>query len=186
MYCYDPSLDKIELLGDLTEICGEKGLGAIPQGKSHVRFYEANGKLYFSTHVGYYELIDGMDRLPENPPKGYDLYPGGHILSFDLETRQFEDLARIPNGEGAVSMTMDTERGHLYGISWPTGCFFHYDVNTKIFRNLGTISGEGEAGTPGDDFRSLCRSLLIDPRDGTVYFSTSEGELFYYHPDQKQ
>ncbi|HLR31670.1 MAG TPA: hypothetical protein VK074_04235, partial [Fodinibius sp.] len=73
-YVYDPAKDTISYIGDLTEICGEKGENVISQGKSHVEFYEKDNRLYFSTHVGIYELIDGMDRLPENPPGGYGLY----------------------------------------------------------------------------------------------------------------
>ncbi|MES3017266.1 MAG: hypothetical protein V4721_05785 [Bacteroidota bacterium] len=184
MYVYDPSTDQTELLADLTEICGEKGLNLIPQGKSHTRFYECNGKLYFSTHVGFYELIDGMDRMPVNPPEGYKLYPGGHILSFDLTTKKFEDLAILPEGEGMVSMTMDCDRAHIYGISWPKGHFIHYDVKENVLHNLGKLSGNGEAGTPGKDFRSLCRSLLVNPVDGSVYFSTSEGDIYTY--DRKE
>jgi hypothetical protein len=38
MYSYDPATDQIRHLGDLTEASGEKGLKAIPQGKSHVNF----------------------------------------------------------------------------------------------------------------------------------------------------
>lgn len=75
MYVYDPKTDGIRELCDLTALCGEQG--RIPQGKSHVRFYEWEGKLYFSTHVGYYELIKGMDRLPRHPPRGYGAYAGG-------------------------------------------------------------------------------------------------------------
>lgn len=183
VFCYDPLRDEIELLGDLTDICGEKGLGAIAQGKSHVRFYESGRKLYFATHVGFYELIDGMDRLPVNPPDGYNLYPGGHILTFDLKTQQFEDLAIIPDGEGVVSMTMDAARSYIYGITWPKGNFFHYDINAGKLKMHGQISGEGEAGTPGTDFRSLCRSLLVDAGTGIVYFSTSEGNIYQYHPE---
>jgi hypothetical protein len=181
MYAYDPLTDKTEFLADLTEICGEKDSNCIPQGKSHTRFYECNGKLYFSTHVGYYELIEGMDRLPVNPPAGYNLYPGGHILSYDLTTKKFEDLAILPDGEGMVSMTMDCERAQIFGISWPTGNFIHYDANDGILRNLGKISGKGEGGTPGQDFRSLCRSLLVDPNTGVAYFSTSDGDIFSYN-----
>lgn len=183
MFVYDPSTDETELLADLTEICGEKDLNFIPQGKSHTRFYECNGKLYFSTHIGYYELIDGMDRLPVNPPAGYKAYPGGHILSYDLSTKEFNDLAILPEGEGMVSMTMDCDRAQIYGISWPKGNFIHYDVNKNVLHNLGKISGNGEGGTPGIDFRSLCRSLLVDPNDGMVYFSTSEGDIFNYNSD---
>jgi hypothetical protein len=182
VFCYDPLSDEIEMLGDLTEICGETNSGAISQGKSHVRFYEADGKLYFSTHVGFYEEIDGMERLPVNPPDGHKLYPGGHIISFDLKTRRFEDLALVPKGEGVVSMTMDTVRGHIYGITWPNGNFFHYDIDTTELKMLGQISANGEAGMPGTDFRSLCRSLVVDPGTGAVYVSTSEGEIYYYNP----
>lgn len=184
-YVYDPATDKTEFLGDLTEICGEKGHKAIAQGKSHVNFYEKNGKLYFSTHVGYYELIDGMDRLPENPPEGYSLYPGGHILSYDLGTKEFEDLEVVPEGEGVVSMVMDTERDQIYGITWPTGNFIHYDIRDNKLIDKGPISYKGEAGTPGDDFRSLCRSLFVDPKTGNVYFSVAEGDIFSYNPDTK-
>jgi hypothetical protein len=182
MYVYNPIEDQIEMLGDLTEICGEKDFNATPQGKSHVRFYESKGKLYFSTHIGYYELIDGMDRLPINAPEGFDLYPGGHILVYDPQTKKTSDLAIAPNGEGVVSMTMDREREHIYGITWPKGNFIHYDVRQNKLKNLGQISGNGEDGIPGNDFRSLCRSLVVDPRDGNVYFSTSEGDIFSYEP----
>ena len=183
LYRYDPETDQTNFLADLTEICGEKDLGCIPQGKSHARFYEKDGKLYFSTHVGFYELINGMDRLPVSPPDSYKLYPGGHILSYDLSTGEFEDLAIIPNGEGMVSMTMDIDRGQIYGITWPRGSFIHYDVYTGVLKNLGQISKNGEAGEPGDDFRSLCRSLVVNPQSGTVYFSIAEGDIFAYNPE---
>lgn len=186
MYVFDPENNTTTLLGDLTEICGEKGQQFISQGKSHVEFFERNGKLYFSTHVGFYELIDGMDRMPVNAPAGYKLYRGGHILSYDMSSGRFEDLAVIPGGEGAVSMTMDTERGNIYCITWPTGKFIHFNVESGELNQLGATAAKGEAGTPGSDFRSLCRSLFTDPRSGAVYFSTAEGDIYTYSPDKKQ
>lgn len=183
VYCYDPGKDRITFLGDLTTICGEERLLAIPQGKSHVSFYERRGKLYFATHVGFYEQVDGMDRLPENLPAGSKPYPGGHFLSYDLFTGKFEDLATAPFGEGIVSMVMDSERGGIYAITWPTGYLIHYDVEKDQLNNLGLTSLKGEAGMPGVDFRTLCRSLIVDPRDGIVYFSTAGGDIFAYNPD---
>ena len=182
MYAYDPAKDETQFIADLTEVCGEKGLHAIPQGKSHVNFYEKDGKLYFATHVGYYEIIDGMERLPERAPEGYKLYPGGHILSYDLKTGEFEDLARAPEGEGLITMTMDPKRGHIYLISWPRAFFLHYDMEKGELHNMGQISANGEAGTPGEDYRVICRSMVVDPRDGSVYFSTSTGEIKTYNP----
>ena len=182
MFRFDPLKEEIKFLGDLNVICGQASQKSIAQGKSHVLFYEFQNKLYFSTHVGYYQLIDGMDRLPEQAPDGFDLYPGGHILSYDLKDESFEDLAMIPNGEGVVTMTMDTHRGNIFGITWPTGHFFCYQVNEKKLTLLDKISGNGEAGTPGKDFRSLCRSLFVDEDTGFCYYTNIEGDIFYLNP----
>jgi hypothetical protein len=173
--------EKIRHLGDLTEICGEKGLKAIPQNKSHVRFWEANGKLYFASHIGYYTIKNGMETMGE-PPAGYKPYPGGHFLSYDLTTGRFESLAVAPRGEGIITMTMDPARGLLYGITWPTGYFLRYDVRNKDLKDLGLFSGLGES-VRGPQYRTLCRSLVVDPRDGSVYFSTAEGSIFRYRYD---
>lgn len=185
-YSFDPQSETIEHLADLTAACGEKALKAIPQGKSHVEFYESGGKLYFGTHVGYYELIGGMDRLPENMVEGMGLYPGGHFLSWDLEGKYMEDLGKIPSGEGILAMTMDTGRKQIYAISWPHGNLIHLDLNTGKLLSLGKISHSGEAGTPGKDYRVLCRSILLDPDSGKIYFSNAEGDILYYDPEDRK
>lgn len=185
VFCYDPETDKTKFLADLTEICGEKDRRSIAQGKSHVDFYEYNGKLYFGTHIGYYEMIEGMERLPENPGDGYELYPGGHILSYDLASGAFDDVALAPDGEGILTMTLDPDRGQIYGITWPKGNLIHYDIAQGKMHNLGLISANGEAGVPGDDYRVLCRSIFVDPKSGLMYYSTSEGDIFAYDPESK-
>ncbi len=182
MHVYDPQTDNTKFLADLTEISGEAKAQAIAQGKSHVRFYEKEGHLYFATHIGFYEMIDGMERLPVNPPQGYQLYPGGHILSYNMLTGSFENLADAPNGEGIITMTMDEKRGHIFGITWPSGYFLHYDLEKDQMNNLGQISQNGEAGTVGEDYRVVCRSMFVDDRDGSTYFTTSEGDIFTYNP----
>jgi hypothetical protein len=72
-YVYDPATDKTKFIVDLNEAVGEKDKKLIAQGKSHVEFYEYKGKLYFATHIGYYEMIDGAECLPVNAPEGYGL-----------------------------------------------------------------------------------------------------------------
>jgi hypothetical protein len=175
MYSFDPKGEKIQHLGDLTEVCGEKGLKTIVQGKSHVKFVESNGKLYFATHIGYYSMVDGMEKLGI-PPAGYKPYPGGHLLSYDLATGVFDNLAIAPHQEGILTMNMDTKRGLIYGITWPTGYFFRYDVAKKEMKDLGPISGEGENGK-GSSFRVICRSIAINPEDGSAYMTNSEGTI---------
>jgi hypothetical protein len=178
VYRYDPVTEAIKHLGDLTEACGEKGKKTIAQGKSHVNFVESNGKLYFATHVGYYSIVDGMEKIGI-PPEGYKPYPGGHFLAYDMKTEKFEDLAIAPSREGILTMNMDVKRGRLYGITWPTGYFIRYDLEEDNLKNLGAVSKDGENGV-GDNYRVLCRSLAIDPRDGSVYFTNGDGDIFRY------
>lgn len=178
MYSYDPETDEVTHLGDITEACGEKGKKTIVQGKSHVNFVEADKKLYFATHLGYYSLIDGMEKIGI-PPEGFKPYPGGHFLSYDMETGAFQDLAIAPDGEGILTMNMDTERGRIYGITWPQGLFITYDLKSKELKDFGPISRGGENGT-GEEYRTLCRSFAVDPRDGSVYFTNGDGDILCY------
>jgi hypothetical protein len=182
MFCYDPVAKKIELVGDLTEACGEKDAKTIVQGKSHVTFVEHEGKLYFATHVGYYSIIDGMEKIGI-PPQGWKPYPGGHFLAYDMKTKKFDDLAKAPRGEGIITFTMDTQRGRLYGLTWPAGHFLRYDLAKKDLKDLGPVSREGENGK-GENYRTLCRSFVVDPADGSLYYTVGDGDIFRYRCDR--
>lgn len=178
MYCFDPATQQIQHLGDLTEACGEAGMKAIAQGKSHVNFVESNGKLYFATHIGYYSIIDGMEKMGI-PPPGYKPYQGGHLLAYDMASGEFEDFGVVPEQEGVLTMNMDTARGRIYSLTWPRGYFIRYDLATKEMKNLGGFFRQGENGT-GETYRTICRSIMIDPRDGSAYFTDGEGTIYRY------
>jgi len=175
MYAFDPRTEKIEHLGDLTEACGEKDLKAVAQGKSHVNFVELDGKLYFATHLGYYSIIDDMEKTGI-PAEGFNPYRGGHLLAYDMKNRTFEDLGTAPNGEGILTMNMDTSRRLIYGLTWPTGILFRYDAARKKMDVIGPVNGKGEDGA-GPDFRVICRSIVINPEDGAAYFTIAEGDI---------
>lgn len=178
MFCFDPKTQKITQLADLTEACGEKDAKAIPQGKSHVNFVEANGKLYFGTHVGVYSIVDGMETMGI-PPAGMKPYPGGHLLAYDMKTGQFDDFGIAPNREGVLSFNMDTKRGRLFALTWPSGIFYRYDLATKNQKSFGKQCAEGEAAV-GANYRTVCRSIAVDLDDGSAYFTTSEGTILRY------
>ncbi len=182
MYSFDPATSQIRHLGDLTEASGEKGRKAIPQGKSHVNFVEWQGKLYFATHVGYYTNQNGMERMGV-PKPGYQPYPGGHFLAYDMASGRFENLAAAPPEQGIIAMNMDPARGRLYGLTWPSGYFLRLDLKTGSLKNLGATSHEGEAGN-GAEYRVLCRSLAVNPEDGSVYFTTADGDILRYRYDR--
>ncbi len=181
-YCYDPQTDKTAFIADLSDALGEKAQKYIAQGKSHVEFYEYDRKLFFATHAGYYQMIDGAEQMPVTAPEGYKLYPGGHFLYYDMETKDLHDLTLAPDGEGIITMAMDTVRQHLYGITWPKGLFLDYDMKANILKNLGPITRAGETQLGTEHFRVICRSVFVDPRDGNVYYSTADGDIYSYNP----
>jgi len=181
MFVFDPKSEKVTCLGDLTEICGEKDKKTIVQGKSHVNFVETGGKLYFATHIGFYSIVDGMETMGI-PPAGWKKYPGGHLLAYDLKSGKFEDLAIAPGGEGVLTMNMDTQRGRIFCLTWPTGSFFRFDLATKNLKNFGKQCAEGE-NAKGANYRTVCRTIAVDPDDGSAYFSNSEGAILRYRAD---
>ena len=181
MYTFDPLADHIEHLGDLTEAAGESGRKTIVQGKCHTVPLECEGKVYLGTHCGYYGTVDGTERVGA-PPPGYKPYPGGHLLAYDLATGVFEDLAIAPNREAILSMAMDTHRNCLYAFSWPSGCFLIYDISRASLQNLGPVQ-QNEHGT-GCSYSTICRSLAMDPRDGSVYFTSASGAILRYRRER--
>jgi hypothetical protein len=182
LYCLDPATQKITHVGDLTDACGEDGLVAIAQGQSPVNLMEHQGRLYFATHADAFDTVDGMKKIAA-PTDGWKPYQGGHFVAYNMATGKFENLAIAPGGEGILAMCMDTQRGRLYGLTWPTGRFLRYDLAKKELKDLGPISLQGEAGK-GDSYRAICRSLVVDPADGAVYFSTGDGAIRRYRYDR--
>jgi len=178
VYRFDPETEEVRLRGDIGEIVGEAGTKTIPQGKSHSPYYEYAGKLYFASHYGYYKPSSNKEE-PGEAPEGYKPYPGGHFIACDLGTGAFEELAKAPPGEGIITMSMDPERGRLYGLTWPRGYFIYYDLEAGTLENLGQVSGEGELGE-GETYFCLCRAFGVDPRDGSVYFTNADGEIKRY------
>jgi hypothetical protein len=79
-------------------------------------------------------------------------------------------------------MNMDVQRGRLYGITWPSGSFIRYDLAGKDLKDLGPMSKQGENGK-GQEYRTLCRSIVVDPRDGSAYFTTGDGDILRYRYD---
>jgi hypothetical protein len=181
MFCYDPATDKIKFIADLTDACGEKDKKSIVQGKSHVNFVESDGKLFFASHLGFYGSINGKEAMGI-PPEGWTRYPGGHLLSYDMASGKFEDFGIAPEKEGILAFSMDTNRGRSFGLTWPSGIFFRYNYATHDLKSFGKMCALGEDGV-GPDYRTICRSICVDPEDGSAYFSTSEGDIFRYRAD---
>ena len=70
---YTPSTGEVETLGDLTEVCGDLEPAGIPQGKSHVPYWEdvATRTMYYGTHIGWYVSPRGWRQTCVRRENGY-------------------------------------------------------------------------------------------------------------------
>jgi hypothetical protein len=176
IYRFDPDTETMTLVAKLDEVLGEDPATQISQGKIHTPFFEHKGKLWFSTHISFYagDLpgFDSGDKIP---------YQGGHFMSYDLATGEFEDLAQIFPSEGIITMAMDTRHEVLYGLTWPAGLLVTYDLDNRDLRYWGAVQDRGEWGHRGEEWDRICRTLGVDPH-GHVYGSTMDGRIWRYDP----
>jgi hypothetical protein len=80
-------------------------------------------------------------------------------------------------------MNMDPAHGRIFAITWPSGLFFRYNLADGSLKNFGKTCAEGENGK-GADYRTICRSIAVDPATGRAWYSTSEGNIFLYDPEK--
>lgn len=162
LFRYNPRIGEVDNVGDLTTIVGEDRTKVINQGKVHSDLYEHKGKLWFGTHAGAYDRT----------------YPGGHFMSYDLKTGEFEDLGIPAPNEGLVTVSMDTTRNRMYAVTWPGYSFLSLDINTmKVERWMEAIAPTPQQGP---------RSLGIDPTTGNVYWHSmfSSIQVYDYSKDE--
>ncbi|MCE5271364.1 hypothetical protein LLH00_08765 [bacterium] len=113
----------------------------------------------------------------------------GHLLKITFTGGKFkvQDLGAPAPGEGVFSLTIDLAKGRLYGISFPSGKFFIYEIPTTRARVLEEtqLSRRDQAyyhheySLETEDV--LSRALAVD-RKGRVYGSRPVNRLFRYDP----
>lgn len=176
IYKFNPKSEEMSLVTKMDEVLGEDTATHVAQGKIHTPFFEDEGKLWFGTHISFYQ-----GELPGFLSDARIPYQGGHFMSYDLETGVFEDLAKTFPGEGIITTAMDTERNVLYGLTWPSGILVSYDLAEGHPRFWGAVQGRGEWGNHPHEWDRICRTLGVAP-DGKVYGSTMDGLIWEYDP----
>ena len=128
----------------------------------------------------------------DNNGEGYANYPGGHLLKYSPSRREprpdqakFEcpvtDLGIAAPGEGIYALTLDSDNDELYGLTYPTGQVFSYDIQKAVFHLHGRVA---EHHIPGEKFekdRLIGRALFA--HHGLVYTSGEDGALFQFAPN---
>lgn len=114
---------------------------------------------------------------------------GGHLIQVIVDAKgtiDIKDLGIPIPGEGVHSLIGNTLGTMLYGISYPSGLFFTYDIKTgqtRIFKDIVPSKKDidilNEYILKPRDY--LCHALIQDD-EGLVYGSLPINKLFYFNP----
>jgi outer membrane protein assembly factor BamB len=171
-------------------------LGKIPGAQSihHSLVAPEDGMIYVGTSLWNRAKLDQRGR---DIPKAYAGFPGGHIYRFDPQEEEksrirthWADPARDCPGLTDLGIPVPGDGIHalvgrgteLYGVSFPKGVFFVFDIARRavVFRQ--EICGDPIAENPT---RSVPQDLIID-RQGNVWGTGDYGRFFNYDPAGKK
>ena len=99
-------------------------------------------------------------------------YDGGHLFLFDPSRSKFDELGVIAKGQGINCIAVDTARNRVYGVTYPAGHLFSYDMKTKTVKDIAEVMTPWRVKDFGRvSWRGVPKVLMIDDA-GTVYYST--------------
>jgi len=152
-------------------------LGWLP-GKvvHHALAVAANGDVY----IGTAPAVDSNGA-------GYDGFTGSALLRYTPPAagRQHTEIEKacavqelgIPvKGQGIYALAMDRGRGVLYGLTYPGGDFFSFNLASVTFQTHGRVARRKMPGEKFENEKAIGRALVID-REGDVYTSGEGGSL---------
>lgn len=169
-FVFVASMSKRELveLKDVNDVI--KGQRSIQSGF----FKGTNGMLYAGT----------LANKESNGKTG-----SGHLIQVTINASSaisITDLGVPINGEGIFALTGDNSAGKLYGITYPSGVFFSYDISKRIFKTYNNISPKEEKDTLTFEYHEkpeeyLSSALAVDDK-GRVYGSKAINKIFSFNP----
>ncbi len=192
LFVFDPRLNKVRHLGRVAEA----------QSVHHALVEDGQGLIYLGTGLNPFtplELSTGGTTLHVDSSLAMDLrkhfagYPGGqlyvydpsrsdHTVKLEGEAAELTSLGTPVPGNSIYCLAADPKRGRIYGVSYPDGKFFYYDLAAKAFKTVCEIDSQMVFHGPERDLRSLPRALFVDPGTGRVFTSGLGGNLVYFDP----
>jgi len=123
----------------------------------------------------------------------YKDYPGGHIYRYDLAQVELaryqakkeapvEDLGIPVAGEGIYCMVGSLDGSQLYGVTYPHGKFFVFNLETGQATVVGNTWESVIFAGPRKGVRTLPGALILDDA-GNCYFSSDGGWITRYNPE---
>lgn len=193
IFMFDPVNNKVKHLGNIP------GHEAV----HHSMVEDKDGYIYIGTGKNMFDEItlskwgsavdESVDKILWKDIKDhFSSYKGGHLYRYDpkksnnivkLSDMQcdLEDLGVPLVNNSIYALTINTQGTEIYGITYPDGHFFIYNIQNKKFNDLGEIDQKIVFHGPERFWRSLSRALVCD-NNGKVYMSGTNGIIRYYSP----
>jgi hypothetical protein len=183
-------------------------LGIIPGQQSihHSMVVAGDGDIYFGTGLDETKQYPISDPVPghggivismwNDIENRYKDYEGGHLYRYDPaqsskirfdvhEPAAVEDMGVPVAGDGVYTLTTSPDGMKIYGLTYPHGHFFIYEVKEKKYEDKGEIYKNKVYGGPNRSLRSIARSLISDS-NGNIYGSTDDQRVFVYREETDQ
>src|SRR3989339_99171 len=143
-------------------------------GKVHPSLRELNGKVYFATATT-------MDA--KTYPLELEFYPqffrGSHLYCYDPVTNVLQDLNAknkgvFSPGSGIQDIAIDYHHNAIYGVGYPTGKVFRFDLSTGECKEMWQCPD----GIPNQDGGRVTRNIIID-NQGILWFANGSKLIAY-------
>ena len=197
LFMFDPAINKVRHLGKIDQ----------QESIHHSLVEDKEGMIYLGTGMNMFGEINlskgglgaegTIDKsLWEDIKNHFKDYPGGHLYRYNPVSGnqkvklpdmlcEAEDLG-IPLAHNSIyALTINPKGEEIYGITYPDGHFFVYNIAMKKFSDPGPVDEKIVFHGPERYWRSICRALVCDSI-GRVYFSATNGILKFYDPGTRK
>ena len=195
LFLFDPATNKVRHLG---KIPGHTGV-------HHSLVEDIDGNIYIGTGKDMFADVplskrgDGDDKfdvtLWKDIKKHFSSYAGGRLYRYNVTSNSIIKLADghadiqdlgipLPNNS-IYALTINPRYGEIYGLTYPDGHFFVYNISSKKFTDLGEVDSQKVYHGPERQWRTLPRALVCDD-SGRVFMSGNKATLKYYDPKARQ
>jgi hypothetical protein len=124
--------------------------------------------------------------------KYFSDYPGGHLYRYNPAQSnskvklpemncELEDLGLVLANNSVYALTINPKGDEIYGLTYPDGHFFIYNIALKKLTDLGEVDNRKVFHGPERHWRTLPRALICDG-SGRVFMSATGGMLKFYDP----
>jgi hypothetical protein len=197
IFAFEPSTNHLRPLGVLPEGNGVRN--AVVVGQDGVVYFGAGRDMTlpqplsndWGRELGHEHIVKKMWADIE---ASYADYPGGHVYRFDPKNwdaarykanqkATVEDLGIPVPGEAIYCLAGSRGKDKLYGVTYPHGKFFVFDVASRQTTVVGDTWRQVIFSGPRKALRSLPTAIISDA-NGRCFYTSEDGRLCYYDPDK--